>query len=180
MWDFVSAVRVALRSIIMGISKEEFRSALSRFPSGVTVVTSKDAAGRLHGITVSAFASVSLEPPLVLVCIDKETGSHRALRESEYFVINILGAGQEEISNLFASRSAGKFETVGHRPGLGEIPVLDEALATLECRLAYAHEGGDHTIFVGEIERSSVKDAAPLVYWHSDYRELKIDNQSDG
>ena len=159
----------------MAISKEEFRAALGRFPSGVTVVTTKDGDGRFHGITVSAFASVSLEPPLILVCIDTETGSHRALRESEYFVVNILGEGQETVSNRFASRSADKFEGLSYHIGIGEIPVLDAALATLECRLAYAHEGGDHTIFVGEIERSRVKDEKPLVYWHGDYRELSID-----
>jgi flavin reductase (DIM6/NTAB) family NADH-FMN oxidoreductase RutF len=159
----------------MAISKEEFRAALSRFPSGVTIVTTLDADGRAHGITVSAFASVSLAPPLILICIDKETGSHHALRESESFVVNILGEGQEALSNRFASQSADKFESVAYHLGIGEIPVLEDALVTLECRLAYAHEGGDHTIFVGEVERTRVRDENPLVYWHGDYRELKFE-----
>ena len=159
----------------IGIGAEEFRSALSRFPSGVTVVTTRDAGGRFHGITVSAFASVSLEPPLVLVCIEKTTGSHRALQESEFFVVNILAEGQENLSNHFASQISNRFKGIAYRLGLGEIPVLEDALATLECRLAYTHEGGDHTIFVGLVEKSEVKPKKPLVYWHGDYRKLEID-----
>ena len=159
-------------SKITGIGKDEFRAALGRFPSGVTIVTTKDASGRLHGITVSAFASVSLEPPMILVCIEKTTGSHYAFHESEFFVVNILAEGQENLSNRFASQIPNKFEGVDHRLGLGEIPVLAEALVTLECRLAYAHEGGDHTIFVGLIEKSEVKDGSPLVYWHGNYHRI--------
>jgi flavin reductase ActVB len=155
-----------------GIGKDEFRAALGRFPSGVTIVTTKDASGRLHGITVSAFASVSLEPPMILVCIEKTTGSHYAFHESEFFVVNILAEGQENLSNRFASQIPNKFEGVDHRLGLGEIPVLTGALVTLECRLAYAHEGGDHTIFVGLIEKSEVKDGNPLVYWHGNYHRI--------
>ncbi len=159
----------------MAISKDEFRAALSRFASGVTVVTTKDANNKFHGITVSAFASVSLEPPMILVCIDKKSGSHNAFRESELFVVNVLAEGQENLSNRFAAPIPDKFEGTRYRPGIGEIPVLEDAFVTLECRLAYAHEGGDHTIFVGLIEKSSVKDEIPLVYWHGNYRELEIE-----
>lgn len=158
-----------------GIGKDEFRAALSRFPSGVTIVTTKDADGRLHGITVSAFASVSLTPPMILVCIEKTAGSHYALDESEFFAVNILGEGQEHLSNRFASQISDKFETVDYRLGLGEVPVLSDALVALECRLAYAHEGGDHTIFVGLVEKTEIKDENPLVYWHSNYRKLEAE-----
>jgi flavin reductase ActVB len=156
----------------MTISKDEFRAALSRFPSGVTVVTTKDAGGRLHGITVSAFASVSLEPPMILVCVDKRAGSHDALAESGAFVVHILAEEHEHHSNKFASPVPDKFDDIEFRHGLREIPVLENALVTLECRLAHAHEGGDHTIFVGEIERAEIKDGNPLVYWHGDYRKI--------
>jgi len=159
----------------IGIGKNEFRAALGRFPSGVTVVTTKDASGRFHGITVSAFSSVSLEPPMILVCIEKTTGSHYAFHESEFFVVNILAEGQENLSNRFASQISDKFDGIDYRLGIGEIPVLEDAFVTLECRLAYAHEGGDHTIFVGLIEKSSVTDKNPLVYWHSNYRQLAVD-----
>jgi flavin reductase (DIM6/NTAB) family NADH-FMN oxidoreductase RutF len=156
-----------------GVSKNEFRAALSRFPSGVTIVTTKDADGRFHGITVSAFASVSLEPPMILVCIDKDSGSHHAFREGEFFVVNILAESHEKLSNHFASQVPDKFEGVDYRIGIGEIPVLEDAFVTLECRLTYAHEGGDHTIFVGIVEESNVKDENPLVYWHGNYRKLE-------
>jgi flavin reductase (DIM6/NTAB) family NADH-FMN oxidoreductase RutF len=159
----------------MAISKDEFRAALSRFPSGVTIVTTKDADGRLHGITVSAFASVSLEPPMILVCVDKLAGSHDALAESGAFVVHILAEEHQEHSNKFASPVPDKFNDIEYRYGLREIPVLENALVALECRLAHAHEGGDHTIFVGEIERAAINDGKPLVYWNGDYQKLAID-----
>lgn len=159
----------------IGIGAQEFRSALSRFPSGVTVVTTRDREGRFHGITVSSFASLSLEPPLILVCIEKTTGSYDALQESEFFIVNILAEGQENLSNRFASSISDRFDGIDYRLGLGDVPVLENVLATLECRLSYAHEGGDHTIFVGLVEKSEVKNENPLVYWHGDYRKLELD-----
>lgn len=155
------------------ISRDEFRAALGRFASGVTIVTSKDADGNWHGITVSAFCSVSLDPPLVLVCIDVNTGSHHALTQTDSFVVNILRADQQRISDRFASYLPDKFETVRCRSGIDDLPVLEDALANLECRLVNSHANGDHTIFVGLIERVTVNDGEPLVYWHGNYRNLE-------
>lgn len=157
----------------MAISKEEFRAALSRFPSGVTVVTTKDKAGRLHGITVSAFCSVSLEPPLVLVCIDKTTGSHPAFEFGAAFVVNVLNEDQAHLSNHFASLIADKFDGIEYRQTSDGIPILDDAMVNLECRLVYMHEGGDHSIFVGEIQNAIIKDGKPLLYFQGSYRSLK-------
>ena len=157
----------------MAISKDEFRAALGRFASGITVVTTKDKNGRLHGITVSAFCSVSLEPPLVLVCIDKNTGSHHALTETSAFVVNILREDQDHISDRFASLLPDKFDSVKHRPGIDGLPVLEDALANLECRLVYSHAGGDHTVYVGEIENATLGEGKPLVHWLGSYRELE-------
>ncbi len=154
------------------ISKEEFRHALGRFASGVTVVTTKDAEGNLHGITVSAFCSVSLDPPLILVCIDFKTGSHYALTQSDAFVVNFLREDQQHISDRFASYLPDKFETVKYRSGINDLPVLEDALANLECRLVNSHDNGDHTIFVGQIERATVNDGKPLVYFRGNYRIL--------
>ena len=156
----------------MSISKEEFRRALSRFASGVTVVTTKDNDGKLYGITVSAFCSVSLEPPLVLVCIEKAAGSHHAFEQSGAFVVNILREDQHLISNHFASHSDDKFSGISYRSGIEDLPVLEDVLSNLECRLRYSHEGGDHTIFVGAIERSTITDGNPLIYFHGNYRKL--------
>lgn len=157
----------------MAITKEEFRAALGRFASGVTVVTTKDNSGKLFGITVSAFCSVSLEPPLVLVCIEKRAGSHHAFQESEAFVVNILSEAQQSISNHFASHIDDKFAGVEYSSGIADLPVLKDCSANLECRLHQVSEGGDHTIFIGEIEKATITEENPLVYWHSKYRELK-------
>ena len=157
------------------ISKDEFRAALARFPSGVTIVTTKDKDGKLHGLTVSAFASVSLEPPMILVCVHKRAGSHYAFEESGHFVVNILAEEHAAHSNQFAAQTADKFDGITYQNGIADIPVLENSLVALECRLAHAHEGGDHTIFVGEIECATINAGKPLVYWHGDYRKLEID-----
>lgn len=158
----------------MTISKDEFRHALGRFASGVTVITSKDQSGHLHGITVSAFASVSLEPPLVLICIDKTTGTHHALSETEAFVVNVLRDDQQYLSDRFASYLPHKFDEVEHTKGINDLPVISDALANLECRLVNRFDGGDHTVYIGQIERATVRDGEPLIYWHGNYRKLEI------
>lgn len=158
----------------MPVSREEFRRALSRFASGVTVITTRDAGGRLHGITVSAFCSVSLEPPLILVCIEKNTGSHYAFLESNAFVVNVLEANQQSLSDRFASRIPNKFEEVAYRTGIENLPVLEGALANLECVLTNRFDAGDHTIFVGRIERSFISDTGePLIYFRGNYRKIE-------
>lgn len=157
----------------MAITKEEFRAALGRFASGVTVVTTKDSSGKLFGITVSAFCSVSLEPPLILVCIEKRAGSHHAFQESKAFVVNILHEDQQAVSNHFASHLEDKFANVKYDTGIEDLPVLKDCLVNLECRLHDSHESGDHTIFIGEIEKATIADENPLIYWHSKYREIK-------
>ena len=156
----------------MPVTSDEFRAALSRFASGVTVVTSRSETGEQYGITVSAFCSVSLEPPLILVSIEKGVASHQALHESDAFVVNILGQGQDNISQHFALPSPVEFEDMRTRTGIDGIPVLEDALVSLECRLRHAYEGGDHTIFVGEVENATIRDGDPLVYFHGNYRDL--------
>jgi flavin reductase (DIM6/NTAB) family NADH-FMN oxidoreductase RutF len=154
------------------ISKDEFRAALSRFASGVTVVTTRDRENRLHGITVSAFCSVSLDPPLILVCIDRQAGSHYAFEQSRAFVVHILREDQQYLSDRFASQLPDKFEGVKYRPGIEHLPVLEDVLVSLECRLVAAHDGGDHTIYTGEIVVSTVNDGKPLIYFQGDYRKI--------
>ena len=156
----------------MAITNEEFRRALSRFASGVTVVTLKDKDGNAHGITVSAFSSVSLEPPLILVCIDNDATSRRAFHEGKRFVVNILSEEQSEHSNQFASQIPDKFINIHHHEGLEGIPVLKNALVNLECRLVQNFVAGDHTIFIGEIEQAHVGEGNPLVYYQGDYRKI--------
>jgi flavin reductase (DIM6/NTAB) family NADH-FMN oxidoreductase RutF len=156
----------------MSITRDEFRAALGRFASGVTVVTTKDKSGRLHGITVSAFSSVSLDPPLILVCIEKRTGSHQAFEESATFVVNILREDQQHFSDIFASQLPNKFEGIECIENGAGVPILTDALVNIECRLINSHASGDHTIFVGEIVKTTVSDGNPLVYFHGNYRKL--------
>ena len=126
----------------------------------------------MHGITVSAFCSVSLTPPLILVCIEKTTGSHYSLNDSGTFAVNILSAEQDIISERFSIPFGNKFDGVEIREGINGIPVLADALVSLECRLQHAYDGGDHTIFVGLVEEVSITDGSPLVYFHGNYRHL--------
>ncbi|MFN2500638.1 MAG: flavin reductase family protein [Pyrinomonadaceae bacterium] len=157
----------------MPVANQEFRRALSCFASGVTVVTTRDRAGKPFGITISAFSSLSLDPPLILICVEKTTVSHRALTEAERFVVNILEETQLHVSERFASPADPKFlsdELAGEE---GALPMLPNALAYLECSITNVYEGGDHSIFVGEVLRTIVNGGNPLIYFHGTYRELK-------
>jgi flavin reductase (DIM6/NTAB) family NADH-FMN oxidoreductase RutF len=156
----------------MPVSSADFRSALARFASGVTVVTTKDAREKTFGITVSAFCSVSLDPPLVLICIEKTTGSHHAFEQSGRFTVNILASNETAISEHFASLIEDKFAGVEHAVDEHGIPILTGSLATLQCRLFKALDGGDHSIFLGEVEHVIVRDADPLIYFKGGYRTV--------
>lgn len=159
----------------MPVSETEFRNALSRFASGVSVVTTRDVSGRSYGITVSAFCSVSLTPPLVLICIEKATASHDAFVESGLFVVNILDETQKHLSERFAAPADDKFGEVEFASGIGGLPVLKNALASLECRIRKTYDGGDHSIFVGEVETTTVRDGEPLIYFRGRYSAVSFD-----
>jgi flavin reductase (DIM6/NTAB) family NADH-FMN oxidoreductase RutF len=158
----------------MPISIHEFRAALGSFASGVTVVTTKDDVGNLHGLTVSAFSSVSMDPPLILICIQKTTHSYHAFVESKSFVVNILNESQQEISNQFAFKHEDKFEGISYNLSKTGMPILEDCLVNLECSLKHSYDGGDHTIFVGEIENAVINEGNPLVYWKGNYRILTL------
>lgn len=155
------------------ISADDFRKVLSHFASGVTVITTCDADGRPTGLTASAFTSVSLDPPLILVCVAHSSQSYPALRERGRFAVNFLCSKQEDVSRRFAtSKQIDKFEGVPHRITELGLPVLTEALAHLECVTVNAHVEGDHTVFIGRVESSATTDAAPLLYFRGKYDRL--------
>jgi flavin reductase (DIM6/NTAB) family NADH-FMN oxidoreductase RutF len=145
---------------------------MSRFASGVTVVSTKDAGGKLHGITVSSFCSVSLEPPMVLICIEKITTSHHAFEESGVFIVNILNENQSALSEKFADPLTDKFDGVDYREGLEGVPILSDALASLECRITFSYHGGDHSIFVGQVENVTASEGDPLLYFRGQYGSI--------
>jgi flavin reductase (DIM6/NTAB) family NADH-FMN oxidoreductase RutF len=159
----------------MALTPTEFRHALRSFAAGVTVVTTREPDGRPSGLTASAFTSVSLDPPLVLVCVDHAATAHPAFRAHGWFAVNVLRREQEAVSRRFAETRSDKFEGVPCHDGRTGLPLLDGALATLECRLVGAHEAGDHTIFVGAVEAAVVGGGRPLVYFHGGYHGLTSD-----
>ena len=156
----------------MSVSKDEFRKGLSRFASGVTVVTCKGESGGL-GLTVSAFSSLSLDPPLVLICVHSNSSVHDGLREGRCFAVNILAEDQEPISRLFASKNPDRFNGIRCRDGQTGAPLIEGALAFLECRIVHTYPGGDHTILVGQVESSVMREGKPLLYFGGDYAQLR-------
>jgi flavin reductase (DIM6/NTAB) family NADH-FMN oxidoreductase RutF len=155
------------------ISPDEFRRVLSHFASGVTVITICDGDGRPTGLTASAFTSVSLEPPLILVCVDHKAQSYPALMAGKRFAVNILNLEQEAVSRRFATTKIdNKFEGVPFTLSPLGLPLLDNALAQLECETVNVHVAGDHTIFVGRVERSNANSGLPLVYYRGKYERL--------
>jgi flavin reductase (DIM6/NTAB) family NADH-FMN oxidoreductase RutF len=156
----------------MAVSSADFKAVLRQFPTGVTIVTTRDGDGQPCGLTASAFTSVSLEPPLVLVCIDRTATAHPALAAHGWFAVNVLGTTQEHLSRRFAISGEDKFAGVPFRQGRCGLPVLEETVATLECRIVHRYDGGDHTIFVGEVEEASIQSGDPLVYCGGRYHQL--------
>lgn len=156
----------------MPIDKLEFRRILSHFPTGVTVVTTVGPDGAPYGLTATAFTSVSLDPPLVLVCIDKRAESHPHFHTSRLFAVNFLRTGHEHLSRHFAVSGGDKFQNLTYARGVTGAPVLAEALGHLECRTVDIFEGGDHTIFLGQVEAGDAGEGEPLLYFRGAYREM--------
>ena len=170
-----SAIRSAAREREPFTGKD-FRAALGGFATGVTVVTTYGAEGG-HGMTANSFSSVSLDPPLVLVCVAKTASAVNHLERNGIFAVNVLAAGQEPLSRYFASRDrpggARAFAAVPHHRGVTGAPILEGAAAYLDCVVHASHEAGDHHIFVGEVLALSCDaEAEPLIFHGGRYRML--------
>jgi flavin reductase (DIM6/NTAB) family NADH-FMN oxidoreductase RutF len=158
------------------LSASEFREAMGHFATGVTVVTSVGGDGEPVGTTASAVTSLSLDPPLVLVCFDRASTTLRAIRTHGAFVVNVLAAPQQHLSVNFARRGlAAVWDGVRHRPGPTGSPRLDGVLAVLECTVENRLPGGDHEIVVGRVHHVEMGEdgAGPLVYWRGSYLSLE-------
>jgi 3-hydroxy-9,10-secoandrosta-1,3,5(10)-triene-9,17-dione monooxygenase reductase component len=156
----------------MAIDPRELRNTMGLFATGVTVITTKDATGKPFGLTANAFSSLSLDPPLLLVCVDKKVDCYACFDESKVFVVNFLAHEQEELSTRFATKGIEKFEGVSYTLGSLGVPLLDGALAHLECKVAAGYEGGDHTIYTGEVQTIATADVKPLLFYQGKYRSL--------
>jgi flavin reductase (DIM6/NTAB) family NADH-FMN oxidoreductase RutF len=157
----------------MPIDKQEFRRVLGHFAAGVTVITTIGDDGTPYGLTATAFSSVSLDPPLVLVCVDKKSESHPHFHTAGVFAVNFLAADHEDLSRRFAVTGGDKFSDLVFRKGGTGTPLLVDALGYLECRTVEVFEGGDHTIFLAQVEDADARDGEPLLYFRGAYRQVK-------
>lgn len=160
-------------------SSNDFRDVLRHFASGVTIVTIQTPDGKRAGLTVSAFTSISDDPPLIIVAINKKAYGHELLtQEGATFAVNLLGADQMELSNRFASKVEDRFAVGEWKTAVTNAPILADSLAWLDCTVHAIHDGGSHSIFAGRVQATSVPrpDDLPLVYWNRNYRKI-MDNE---
>ena len=146
---------------------------MGHFATGVTIITTRDVDGKPYGLTANAVCSVSLTPPLLLVCVDKRAESHPAFERSKLFAINILGLDHQDLSRRFAVSGGDKFVDVAHRDGTTGVPVLEGVVAAVECRVVDVHDAGDHTIIVAEVEATRAENGSPLMYYRGGYAQLE-------
>jgi flavin reductase (DIM6/NTAB) family NADH-FMN oxidoreductase RutF len=160
----------------MALTKDEYRQLIGCFPTGVTIITMEHE-GEVRGMTANAITSVSLDPLLLLICVDKRTITHRFLEQATTFAVNILAEDQEHVSRALASRDSDDARRLmGHpyHPGQNGAPILDDCVAYLECRITEVFPGGDHSIFIGEVVWGEVmRDAPPLIFHRGKYRRLQ-------
>lgn len=155
-------------------TSQEFRYACGHYLTGVTVVTTRAVDRSPIGVTVNSFTSLSLNPPMVLIALDKRLGSHDAFCAAQNFAVHVLAQEQAALSTRFATRGADKFAGLELRDGLGGVPILSDYLALFECRIVHQYSGGDHTIFAAEVERIQVSPQTrpPLGYFRGRYARL--------
>ena len=159
----------------MPVDPQEYRSIIGTFATGVTVITSA-AGDELQGMTANAVTSLSLDPVMLLICVDKGSHTHDVLDRGGVFAVNILGEHQEDISRLFAKRGEPEIGSLRGQPfrrGETGAPILEDCLAFMECRVRSVLDGGDHSIFLGEVvNESMVSEGRPLVFFRGKYRAL--------
>lgn len=154
------------------LDRQAFRDVLGRFATGVTVVTTCDAAGVKHGLTANSFSSVSLDPPLILWCQASASKSYPAFRDNGHFAINILAHDQMPLSRHFAGSAPDKFRDIDHAEGIHGAPLLNGTVASLECIRVAAYPCGDHVVHIGQVARVIQSDCAPLVFYARRYLSI--------
>ena len=156
----------------MSIEPQELRRVMGHFATGVTVITTKDKDGGPNGLTANAFMSLSLNPPLVIISVDKNATCYSCFEIQNGFTVNFLSEDQEEISRRFATKGADKFSGLKWHAGANGAAVIDGALGFVECRITQCHDGGDHTIVVGEIVNVAADGDRPLLFFKGMYQRL--------
>ncbi|MFI5207201.1 MAG: flavin reductase family protein [Gemmatimonadales bacterium] len=153
----------------MSLSPERFRATMAHLVAGVTVVAVKDGAGRSVGMTASAVTALSLEPPMLLVCIDRSAAIHDLIVRAPAFAVSILADDQENVARRFADPERHEFSAAGVAAGPSGLPLVEGALAHVECTRTAVHDGGDHSIVTGTLEWSRTREGAPLCHFRSGY-----------
>jgi flavin reductase (DIM6/NTAB) family NADH-FMN oxidoreductase RutF len=158
----------------MTVSADDFKKALQLWASGVTVVTTSSEKFGVQGMTVSAFSSVSVNPPLVLVCINNAADTGEGIKESQCFAVNVLTSDQQDISNQFAggSNQQLRFENTDWKAGVTGAPILNESLMSLDCKVVEKVLAGTHWIIIGEVQECVCRSGEPLLYFCGAYRQL--------
>jgi len=158
----------------MTVSADDFKKALQLWASGVTVVTTSSEKFGVQGMTVSAFSSVSVNPPLVLVCINNAADTGEGIKESQCFAVNVLTSDQQDISNQFAggSNQQLRFENTDWKAGVTGAPILNESLMSLDCKVVEKVLAGTHWIIIGEVQKCVCRSGEPLLYFCGAYRQL--------
>lgn len=159
------------------IDPRDFRNALGTYATGVTIITASDADDKPYGITCNSFASVSLNPPLVLWSLVLYSSSLSVFQNASHFAVNVLGASQQALANKFAKSSDDKFTGVDWTPGLGNAPLLTESVANFQCRSVNRYYGGDHVIFLGAVEAYSYGPKEPLMFSRGSYGRFIADDR---
>jgi flavin reductase (DIM6/NTAB) family NADH-FMN oxidoreductase RutF len=157
------------------VTSEEFRRACGRFATGITIASVLDANGTPHGLTVNSFTAVSLEPPLILICLGHAVTTIDAFRSSRHFGINVLAEDQQALSDRFARKGQDRFDGLDWYRGESGVPLLPGVLAAIECRVYQRFTSGDHDIFVGEMMKVQISEGNPLLYYASRYRRVALD-----
>jgi flavin reductase (DIM6/NTAB) family NADH-FMN oxidoreductase RutF len=155
-----------------GVSSELFRRACALFPTGVAVLTTRASNGTPHGLTVNAFCSLSLTPPLVLVAVDRVCSVLETFEESGHFAINFLSSEQRHLSVRFSELPEGRFPGISWIPGAEGAPLIEGAIGSVECRTTQIIDAGDHRALIGEVIAASVGEGDPLVFFRSSYTAL--------
>jgi flavin reductase (DIM6/NTAB) family NADH-FMN oxidoreductase RutF len=155
------------------IEQQHFRRVCSKYATGITILTVLDSLGAPHGMTVNSFTSVSLSPPLILVCIDRQTSILSHFRLGTRFGVNVLEEEQKELSTWFARSGHDRFSGMAWTPGQTGAPVLPEVLATIECAVTQIVEAGDHVVVIGAALHATWRDGQPLIYFNSSYQSLR-------
>lgn len=162
-----------LESPPAAVDKREFCRACAQFATGVAVAAVVDDQGEARGLTINSFTSVSLAPPLILICIGHTAGALPVFRARTHFGISVLNEDQRSVSDRFAEHGRDRFQGASWCPGVTGVPLIPDALAWIECRVVRVEAAGDHDIFIGEVVRTIVGGGPPLIYYGSAYRHLE-------